>query len=58
MRDEVWLRLPRKDATMFGAAISGYVGLMEDRTVGFKTIGMGDFLMGIVAKGEEDDLWA
>lgn len=43
---------------MFGAAISGYVGLMEDRTVGFKTIGMGDFLMGIVAKGEEDDLWA
>lgn len=55
--DEAWLRLPRNDVTMFGAAVSGYVGSTETRAVGFKILGMGDFLMGVVGKGEEDDLW-
>lgn len=55
--DEAWLRLPRNDASMFGAAVSGYVDLMENRTVGFKTLGMSDFLMGIVGRGEEDGVW-
>lgn len=56
--DEAWLRLPRSDVIMFGVAITGYVGSVEDRTVGFKAVAMGDFLMGIVGRGEEDGVWA
>lgn len=55
--DEAWLRLPRNDVIMFGAAVSGYVGSTETRAVGFKILGMGDFLMGVVGKGEEDHVW-
>ncbi|KAH0604440.1 uncharacterized protein H6S33_006817 [Morchella sextelata] len=56
--DEAWLRLPQNDTTMFAAAVSGYVGTIEGKSVGFKTLGMGDFPMGVVGKGEEDALWA
>lgn len=55
--DEAWLRLPKNDATMFGAAVTGYVGSTETKTVGFKMLAMGDFLMGVVGRGEEDDVW-
>lgn len=56
--DEAWLRLPKNDMTMFAAAVSGYVGESDEgKSVGFKTLGTGDFLMGVVGKGEEETLW-
>lgn len=56
--DEAWLRLPGNDLKMFTVAVSGYVGASDGRSVGFKTMGMGDFLMGLVGKEGEDELWA
>jgi ribonuclease P/MRP protein subunit POP8 len=56
-RDEAWLRIPRTDAKRFQAAVSGYVGSADRRSVGFKVIGMSDFLMGLVSKKAEASIW-
>ena len=55
--DEAWLRIPHKEMQRFGTAVSGYVGTLEGRSVGFRTISMGEFLMGLVGRKEEALFW-
>jgi hypothetical protein len=56
--DKIWLRMPRKELTRFGAAVSGYVGNSDGRTMGFKTIAMGEYLVGLVGRSTEHEVWA
>ena len=55
--DEAWLRIPSADIAKFGAAVSGYVGKNDGRSVGFKTMGTGPFLMALIGRDREDDVW-
>ena len=55
--DEAWLRIPGSEMERFGTAISGYVGSLEGRSVGFRTVNMGQFLMGLVGRKEEAAVW-
>jgi ribonuclease P/MRP protein subunit POP8 len=55
--DEVWLRVPTADIVRFGAAVSGFVGTSEGRSVGFKTMGSAAFLMALIGKTREGDVW-
>ncbi len=50
--------MPRKELTRFGAAVSGYVGNSDGRTMGFKTIAMGEYLVGLVGRSTEHEVWA
>ncbi|KAK6350624.1 hypothetical protein TWF718_003811 [Orbilia javanica] len=51
---EVWMRLPREDATRFMAAIGGWGSEIEGRSVGFRVLGSTEFLMGIVGGDGRD----
>ena len=51
--DEAWLRIPGKEMQRFGTALSGYIGPLDGRSVGFRTINMGEFLIGLVGRKEE-----
>ncbi|KAI5848855.1 hypothetical protein BZA05DRAFT_446383 [Tricharina praecox] len=55
--DEAWLRVPRENAKKFQAAVGGYVGSRDGRSVGFRTRGTGEFLMGVVSKQAQEGLW-
>ncbi|KAG0635447.1 hypothetical protein HOY80DRAFT_1057148 [Tuber brumale] len=54
---EAVLRLPTTDIVKFGAAVSGFVGTSEGRNIGFKTLGNSAFLMGLIGKAKEEDIW-
>jgi len=41
----------------FQAAVSGYVGASDGRSVGFKTVGVSEFLMGLVSTKAEASIW-
>ncbi|KAF8243471.1 hypothetical protein K440DRAFT_664094 [Wilcoxina mikolae CBS 423.85] len=56
--DEAWMRLPRTEMIRFQAAVSGYVGASDGRSVGFKTVGVSEFLMGLVSRKAEAGIWA
>jgi hypothetical protein len=55
--DEAWLRIPSVDITKFGAAVSGYIGKSDERSVGFKTMGTAPFLMALIGRDREGDVW-
>ncbi|PWW73486.1 hypothetical protein C7212DRAFT_333239 [Tuber magnatum] len=54
---EAVLRLPTTDMVKFGAAVSGFVGTSEGRSIGFKTLGNSAFLMGLIGRAREEDIW-
>ncbi|KAI5788363.1 hypothetical protein EDC01DRAFT_162417 [Geopyxis carbonaria] len=56
-KDEAWLRIPRVHMEKFGTAVSGYVGTSEGRTVGFRTVSIGEFLHGILGRQAEKSVW-
>jgi len=55
--EEAVLRLPTVDMVKFGAAVSGFVGTSEGRSIGFKTLGSSAFLMGLIGRAREEDIW-
>ncbi|RPB02036.1 hypothetical protein L873DRAFT_1827027 [Choiromyces venosus 120613-1] len=55
--DEAVLRLPTTDVVKFGAAVSGFVGTSEGRSVGFKTLGDSAFLMGLIGRAKKEHTW-
>lgn len=55
--DEAWLRVPRCSAKRFQAAVGGYIGAIDGGSVGFRTKAAGEFLMGVVSKRAEEELW-
>jgi len=55
--EEAVLRLPTSDMVKFGAAVSGFVGTSEGRNIGFRTLGSSAFLMGLVGRAREEDIW-
>ena len=55
--DEAWLRVPRCSAKRFQAAVGGFIGASDGRSVGFRTKASGEFLMGVVSKRAEEELW-
>ncbi|TGZ81378.1 hypothetical protein EX30DRAFT_371391 [Ascodesmis nigricans] len=56
--DEATIRFPRTELTKFSAAVSGFMGAVDGKAFGFKTVAMGEFLMGLLGRREEVDLWA
>lgn len=46
--------------TKFSAAVSGYMGSVEGKSFGFKTIAAGEHLMGLMGRRaeEEEGIWA
>ncbi|KAA8904497.1 hypothetical protein FN846DRAFT_952756, partial [Sphaerosporella brunnea] len=56
-RDEAWLRIPRAEKQRFQAAVSGYLGSTDGRSIGFRVLGISDFLMGLVSKKAETSIW-
>ncbi|CUS14790.1 unnamed protein product [Tuber aestivum] len=55
--EEAVLRLPTTDIVKFGAAVSGFVGTSDGRSIGFKTLGNSAFLMGLIGRAREEDIW-
>ncbi|TGZ82943.1 hypothetical protein EX30DRAFT_394202 [Ascodesmis nigricans] len=56
--EEATMQFPRAELTGFGAAVNGFVGNVEGKTFGFKTVAVGDLFMGLLGRREEVCVWA